>query len=44
MDPIICKLGNIDAIEYTKGKIDSSFSFRVKANEYFIQTITSIIK
>jgi valyl-tRNA synthetase len=36
MDPIICKLGNIENVEYTNNEIDGSFSFRVKSNEYFI--------
>jgi valyl-tRNA synthetase len=36
MDPIICKLGNIEKVEYTDNEIDGSFSFRVKSNEYFI--------
>ena len=36
MDPIICKLGNIEKVEYTNNEIDGSFSFRVKSNEYFI--------
>ena len=36
IDSIICKLGNIEAIKYTERKIDGAFSFRVKANEYFI--------
>jgi len=36
IDSVICKLGNIEAIEYTERKIDGAFSFRVKANEYFI--------
>jgi valyl-tRNA synthetase len=36
MDSIICKLGNIEKVEYTDNEIDGSFSFRVKSNEYFI--------
>jgi len=36
MDPIICKLGNIEKVEYTEKEIEGSFSFRVKSNEYFI--------
>ncbi|MDA7728826.1 valine--tRNA ligase [Flavobacteriales bacterium] len=36
MDPIICKLGNIEKIEYTEKEIEGSFSFRVNSNEYFI--------
>ena len=36
MDPIICKLGNIETVEYTTDKVDGAFSFRIKSNEYFI--------
>jgi valyl-tRNA synthetase len=36
MDPIICKLGNIEKVEYTEKEIEGSFSFRVRSNEYFI--------
>ena len=36
MDPIICKLGNIEKVEYTEKEIEGSFSFRVNSNEYFI--------
>ena len=36
MDPIICKLVNIEKVEYTEKEIEGSFSFRVKSNEYFI--------
>ena len=36
MDPIICKLGNIEIVEYTTDKLYGAFSFRVKSNEYFI--------
>ena len=36
MDSIICKLGNIESVEYSDKKIDGAFSFRVKSNEYFI--------
>tara|TARA_B110000238_G_C15778311_1_gene290632 strand:+ start:13 stop:339 length:327 start_codon:yes stop_codon:yes gene_type:complete len=36
MDSIICKLGNIESVEYSDEKIDGAFSFRVKSNEYFI--------
>jgi valyl-tRNA synthetase len=36
MDSIICKLGNIEKVEYTQKEIEGSYSFRVKSNEYFI--------
>ena len=36
MDSIICKLGNIEEVEYTTEKVDGAFGFRVRANEYFI--------
>jgi valyl-tRNA synthetase len=36
MDSLICKLGNISNVEYTTDKVDGTFSFRVKSNEYFI--------
>ncbi len=34
--PVIKKLGNIDTLEITNTPVDNAFSFRVKANEYFI--------
>tara|TARA_B100000959_G_scaffold79780_1_gene84956 strand:+ start:7230 stop:9839 length:2610 start_codon:yes stop_codon:yes gene_type:complete len=36
MDAIICKLGNIEQVEYTTEKVDGAFGFRVRSNEYFI--------
>ena len=36
MDSLIYKLGNISNIQYTNNKIEKSFSFRIKSNEYFI--------
>ncbi len=42
MDPIICKLGNIDSIEYVSEKPSEAYSFMVKANEYFIPLSDSI--
>ena len=36
MDPIICKLGNIENIEYVEKKSTSTYSFMIGANEYFI--------
>ena len=42
MDPIICKLGNIDSIEYVSEKPSGAYSFMVKANEYFIPLSDSI--
>ena len=37
MDPIICKLGNIENIEYLDEKPNNLYSFMVRTNEYFIQ-------
>ena len=42
MDPIICKLGNVDSIEYVREKPSGAYSFMVKANEYFIPLFDSI--
>ncbi|OUV70226.1 MAG: valine--tRNA ligase [Flavobacteriales bacterium TMED123] len=42
MDPIICKLGNVDSIEYVSEKPSKAYSFMVKANEYFIPLFESI--
>jgi len=36
MDSIICKLGNIENIEYVEKKSTSTYSFMIGANEYFI--------
>ncbi len=36
MDAIICKLGNIEKVEYTEEKVDGAFGFRVRSHEYFI--------
>lgn len=33
---VVTKLGNISKLEYVTEKMDSSFSFMVKSNEYFI--------
>lgn len=35
-DPIIQKLGNLNAVEYRSDQLDQALSFRVKSNEYFI--------
>jgi hypothetical protein len=43
MDSIICKLGNIEKVEYIDNKIDGSFSFRVKSNEYFIPLAGNVV-
>ena len=36
MDSIICKLGNLNSIEYINKKENGSYSFIVGSNEYFI--------
>ena len=35
-DTIICKLGNISNLTYTKETVENALSFRVKSNEYYI--------
>lgn len=35
-DPVIIKLGNLEALEETQESVSGALSFRVKANEYFI--------
>ncbi|PWI30957.1 valine--tRNA ligase [Flavobacteriaceae bacterium LYZ1037] len=35
-DEVIAKLGNLEAIDYTKEAIEGALTFRVKSNEYFI--------
>ena len=35
-DEVIQKLGNLDAIAYTKEPVEGALTFRVKSNEYFI--------
>ena len=42
MDPIICKLGNLDSIQYVYEKPSGTYSFIVNANEYFIPFSDSI--
>lgn len=42
MDAIICKLGNVDSIEYVSEKPSGAYSFMVKANEYFVPLSDSI--
>ncbi|MEE2700388.1 MAG: valine--tRNA ligase [Bacteroidota bacterium] len=42
MDPIICKLGGLDCVEYVGEKPSGTYSFMVKANEYFIPLSDSV--
>ncbi len=42
MDSIICKLANIQTIEYINEKPHGSFNFMVNANEYFIPLTENI--
>ena len=42
MDPIICKLGNLNSIEYINEKENGAYSFMVGSNEYFIPLSGSV--
>ena len=42
MDPVICKLGNLNSIEYINEKENGSYSFIVGSNEYFIPLSESV--
>ena len=42
MDPIICKLGNLNSIEYINKKENGAYSFMVGSNEYFIPLSGSV--
>jgi valyl-tRNA synthetase len=41
-DPVILKMGNIDAFSYVDKQVEGALSFRVKSNEYFIPIAGSI--
>ena len=41
-DPIILKMGNINAFSYVDKQVEGALSFRVKSNEYFIPIAGSI--
>lgn len=41
-DPVIAKLSGLSDITYTKEKIENAFSFRVKANEYFVPLVGKV--
>ncbi|HKL36263.1 MAG TPA: class I tRNA ligase family protein, partial [Salegentibacter sp.] len=41
-DPVILKMGNIDAFNYVDKQVEGALSFRVKSNEYFIPIAGSI--
>jgi valyl-tRNA synthetase len=35
-DSVICKLGNVDGLEYVSEKVNGALTYRVKSNEYFV--------
>ena len=41
-DDVIAKLSGLSDITYTKEKIENAFSFRVKANEYFVPLVGKV--
>ncbi len=41
-DSLIMKMGNIDCIDYVEQSVDSSISFRLNSNEYFIPILGTV--